>query len=63
MSTSKDAPKSRGIPATQNDQAIKEAFSKAVDAHHASHGIPAKTAAENQKRALKIMRSIRNKDK
>lgn len=60
MATSKDAPKSRGIPATQNDQAVREAFSKAMDAH-TPDGIPAKTHRENQKRALEIMRQVRAK--
>lgn len=58
--TDKDAPKSRGIPATQNDQAVKEAFSKAIDSH-TPNGIAAKTARENQQRALQIMRSVRAK--
>lgn len=60
MSTSKDAPKHRGIPATQNDQAVKEAFSKAVDSHQ-PQGIAAKTALENRKLAEALLRSVKPK--
>lgn len=61
--TSKDAPKSRGIPATQNDAAVKEAFSKQIDAdnHGPFTGIAARTAAENLKRAKAIMRQVKHK--
>lgn len=61
--TGKDAPKSRGIPATQNDQAVKEAFTRQIESdNHGPHtGIAAKTAAENQKRALAIMKQVRAK--
>lgn len=61
--TDKDAPKSRGIPARQNDAAIKEAFAQQVDGdnHGEFTGIAAKQARENQQRALQIMKSIRAK--
>lgn len=60
MSTSKDAPKHRGIPATQNDHAVKEAFSKAVDSYD-PNGIAARTALENKKRAEALLRSVKPK--
>lgn len=60
MSTNKDKPQHRGIPATQNDQAVKEAFSKAIDRHE-PHGIAARTALENKKRAEALLRSVKPK--
>ena len=58
--TEKDSPKSRGILASQSDAAVREAFSKMVD-NHQPNGIAAKTAKENQQRALAIMKSVRAK--
>lgn len=63
MTTDKDSPKSRGIPARQNDQAIREAFAKQIDTdNHGEHTeIAAQTAKENQRRALALMKSVRAK--
>lgn len=63
MSTNKDAPKSRGIPATQNDAAVKEAFTRLVENDNTGPhtGIAAKTALENKKRAEALLRSVKPK--
>ena len=61
MSTDKDKPQSRGLPARQNDDAVREAFTKMVDNDTHLTGLPAQTAAANQKRALALLKSVRAK--
>lgn len=63
MTTDKDKPQHRGIPATQNDQAVKEAFTRLVENDNTGPhtGIAAKTALENKRRAEALLRSVKPK--
>jgi len=62
MTTNKDLPLHRGNPVNVDKQQMAEAFHRAIDVpQDKQHGLPAKRAAENQRKALALLKSVRAK--